>query len=314
MTGLLERFNGGDRQALARILSNVEDQTDLGREALRRLTPRTGNAYLIGLTGPPGSGKSTLAHRLVQAYRERGQTVAVLAIDPSSPFTGGAALGDRIRMLESQDDPDVFLRSMASRGQVGGLALAAFGAALVLDAYGFDMVIIETVGTGQDEVEIASLADTVLLVETPGLGDHVQSVKAGILEIADIVAVNKADLPGAEDVVRDLRQAMRTSRDGDWRIPVLKSVAEDGSGIAELVETIAQHRGHRDRSTAHADRFQTRLVHHARMIALHRIDRWLREGGRSGSNEGSDPVVLADDMLDQFARERLSRSAPRSGS
>lgn len=311
MSGLLERFHQGDRQALARILTNVENQTDLGREALHRLSPGSGRAYLVGLTGPPGAGKSTLAHRMVQAFRRQDKTVAVLAIDPSSPLSGGATLGDRIRMLESQDDSGVFLRSMATRGQVGGLAVAAFGAALVLDAFGFDIVLIETVGTGQDEVDIAGLADTVLLIETPALGDTVQTVKAGILEIADIIAVNKADQPGADEVVRDLRQSVRGSGTEDWRIVILPLISEDGTGVGELIKTIEQHRRQREASAEFGGRRQRRLIQHARMIALHQFGRWLSAQDPDTTAGNIDPAELANDLLCRFARDQASDSTGR---
>jgi LAO/AO transport system kinase len=242
----LDRALTGDVRALARLLSLVEDQAPRMREVIKELLPKTGRARIIGLTGAPGVGKSTMTAALVGAFRAAGHRVAVLAVDPTSPFTGGALLGDRIRMQEHATDEAVFIRSMASRGQLGGLAAATPQAIRVLDAVGFELIIVETVGVGQAEVAIASLADTVVVLLAPGMGDAVQAAKAGILEVADLFVVNKADKPDAQQVVRDLRNmlALGTTEPGGWKPPIITAVASNGprdEGIAELVTRLDAH-------------------------------------------------------------------------
>jgi len=219
---IVSAAQAGDPRALARLISLIEDASPLLRPVIRMIAPMTGNAHVVGLTGAPGVGKSTVTAALVRTYRALGQRVGVLAVDPSSPFTGGALLGDRVRMQEHATDDGVFIRSMASRGHLGGLASATPQAVRILDAAGFDVVLVETVGVGQAEVEIASTADTALVVVAPGLGDSIQAAKAGILEIADIFVVNKSDRPGAHEVTRDLRNmlAMASYGPGDWKPPI----------------------------------------------------------------------------------------------
>jgi len=246
-SSLSARVLAGDVQAIARLLTRVENDDDVGRAALENLLPHTGSAHLIGVTGPPGGGKSTLVNELIRAWREDGKRVAVLAIDPSSPLTGGATLGDRTRMMEWHADPGVFVRSMASRRFGGGLAQNTLAAAMVFDAAGFDPIVIETVGSGQDEVAIADLALTTLLVQAPGMGDSVQTLKAGALEIGDIVVVTKADRPEANDLSRDLRR-LQTLTFGEpqesvgWQPPVIRTSAVTREGIGELVAAIGEHR------------------------------------------------------------------------
>lgn len=245
-TSLTARLKRGDIGAIARLLTRVENDDSIGREALENLLPLTGRAHLIGVTGPPGGGKSTLVNELIRTYRAADKRVAVIAVDPSSPLTGGATLGDRIRMLEWHADSDVFIRSMASRRNGGGLARTTFAAASVLDAAGFDPIIIETVGTGQDEVAIARLAHTTVLVQVPGMGDSIQTLKAGALEIGDLVVVTKADRPEANDLARDLRRmqtlSMALPTEDSWQTPVIKTSAISGEGIPELVEALHRHR------------------------------------------------------------------------
>jgi LAO/AO transport system kinase len=240
----LDRALNGDTRALARMLSLVEDDSPRMREVIRDLLPRTGRARIIGLTGAPGVGKSTMTGALVGAFRAAGRRVAVLAVDPTSPFTGGALLGDRIRMQEHATDEAVFIRSMASRGHLGGLAAATPQAIRVLDAAGFELIIIETVGVGQAEVAIASLADSVVVLLAPGMGDAVQAAKAGILEVADIFVVNKADKPDAQQVVRDLRNMLALGDHGGWKPPIITATAVKGpkdEGTAELVTRLDAH-------------------------------------------------------------------------
>ncbi|MCH7232531.1 methylmalonyl Co-A mutase-associated GTPase MeaB [Glycomyces sp. L485] len=232
----------GDRRAVARLLSAVENHTADSVEVAASVTG--GDATIVGVTGSPGVGKSTLVSALIGAWREAGLRVAVLAVDPSSPFSGGAILGDRIRMSDHALDDGVYIRSVATRGHLGGLAATTGAAVRLLEGLGFDVVVVETVGVGQAEVEIAGLADTTLLLLAPGMGDGIQAVKAGVVEIADVYVVNKADRPGADSAVRDLRAMMSLVKrePGEWRQPVVKTVAHEGTGVDELVEAIAKHR------------------------------------------------------------------------
>ncbi|MEW5828652.1 MAG: methylmalonyl Co-A mutase-associated GTPase MeaB [Chloroflexota bacterium] len=264
---LTDPILSGNRLALSRLLTQVENDTPEGRAALAELFPHTGQAHLIGVTGAPGTGKSSLVNQIALHYRRQGERVAIVAVDPSSPFTGGAVLGDRVRMRDLSGDPGVFIRSMASRGSLGGLAQATASVVQAFDAAGFEVVLIETVGAGQAEVDIARLAHTTLVVEAPGLGDDVQAIKAGILEIADILVVNKADRPGVENTERALRGMLELAhpvkrvfmhhgqrmevpgREADaqtplWIAPIQRTVATEGTGIPELVEAIARHAAH----------------------------------------------------------------------
>jgi LAO/AO transport system kinase len=239
----LDRVRSGDIRALARLLSLVEDSSPRVRSVIKELLPHVGGARIIGLTGSPGVGKSTVTGALVSAFRAAGARVAVLAIDPTSPFTGGALLGDRVRMQQHATDEAVFIRSMASRGHLGGLAASTPQAIRVLDAAGFELIIIETVGVGQAEVAIASLADSVVVLLAPGMGDAIQAAKAGILEVADLFVVNKADRPETHQVVRDLRNMIALADRGpeDWKPPILTTIAMKGEGISELVTRLEAH-------------------------------------------------------------------------
>lgn len=242
---LVDRLDRGDPRALPRLLTLVENGDPRGLVALERLYPRGGHAHVVGITGPPGSGKSTLVAAIVATLRTSGERVAVLAIDPSSPISGGAVLGDRIRMMERHADPGLFVRSMAARGRLGGLAPAAARAVHLLDAAGFPTVLVETVGTGQDGIDVANLAHTVVVVQVPGLGDGVQSIKAGQLEIGDVLVVNKSDLPGAREVTRLLRQDVGERRRADgWDVPVVAASATRPEGIEEVVAAIEAHAAH----------------------------------------------------------------------
>ena len=239
----LGKARAGDTRALARLLSLVEDESPQVRSVIKDLLPDTGRARIIGMTGAPGVGKSTVTSALVRAFRAAGGRVAVLAVDPTSPFTGGALLGDRVRMQDHAVDDQVFIRSMASRGHLGGLAASTPQAIRVLDAAGFGLIIIETVGVGQAEVAIASLADSVVVLLAPGMGDAIQAAKAGILEVADLFVVNKADKPDSQQVVRDLRNMIALAQHGpdDWKPPIVSTVAVKGEGIEELVSRLDQH-------------------------------------------------------------------------
>jgi LAO/AO transport system kinase len=269
-TSLVERVLAGDVRSAARLMRDLDDQAPSAREVMRALFPRTGRAYVVGLTGAPGAGKSSLTDRLIAAYRAQGLTVGVVAVDPTSPFSGGAILGDRIRMQDHALDEGVFIRSMATRGNLGGLSRATADVVSVMDAMGKDVVLVETVGVGQDEIEIAALAHTVVVVAVPGMGDEVQAIKAGVMEIADVFAVNKADREGADRAVRDLHMMLELRRatatrpppghdelhrfpDGEpwspedarfWEPPIVKTVATRDEGVADLCEAIERHRAH----------------------------------------------------------------------
>jgi len=239
---LAARLLAGDRRALARAITLVQDDAPAGRELVREIYPHTGAAAIVGFTGPPGAGKSTLIGALVARRRAAGRTVGVLSIDPTSPFTGGAVLGDRIRLVDHFLDRGVFIRSMATRGALGGLAAAALQAALLMDAAGRDDVYVETVGVGQAEIDIVDHADSVVLVLVPGSGDSVQALKAGVMEIPDVIVVNKADHPLAAQLVREIRGVLALAPPASWRVPVLTTDALRGEGIEELESALAEHR------------------------------------------------------------------------
>jgi len=305
---LVERVLAGDERSLARLISRIEAGDPVGTAALRALRPRSGRARVVGITGAPGSGKSTLVDALIAVSRQRDERVAVLAVDPSSPYSGGAILGDRIRMARWHADAGVYVRSMAARGHLGGLAAATLQVVTLLDAVGFDLVLVETVGVGQSEVEVAAAVDTTLVVLTPGQGDGVQAVKAGLMEIADVFVVNKADQPGAERVVRDVRAALALAApEGEhaWLPPVVTTVASRGTGVPEVDVEIG--------------RFERHLVGHGG-LALKRRGR-AREEVRALMVEAARraiagvPDAVFDDVIaggrdpDAVAMEMLGRAA-----
>jgi LAO/AO transport system kinase len=309
---LASRLVTGDRLALARMISAVEAGRADARRELRCLYARTGRAHVVGVTGPPGSGKSTLTTRLALEYRARGNTVGIVAVDPTSPFSGGAILGDRVRMMELHSDPDVFVRSMATRGVMGGLARSTLDVVLLLDAFGKDIVLLETVGVGQDEVEIVRAADTTVVVGVPNLGDDIQAIKAGILEIADVLVVNKADLTGADRLVAELRAMLQLSSapHGTWSPPIMQTVATAGSGVPELVDRLGEHRtyleatgGWHARRTESARR-QVRAIVEDRVVrrleAVTAGQAWQARFESIASRE-DDPYSVADLVLKEVS-------------
>ena len=303
---LVERARQGEARAVARLISLVEDDSPALPELSSALVSHTGRAHVVGLTGAPGVGKSTSTSALVSALREQGKRVAVLAIDPSSPFSGGALLGDRIRMGEHDTDEEVFIRSMASRGHLGGLAAAAPQALRVLDAAGYDVIVVETVGVGQSEVEVAGLADTTLVLLAPGMGDGIQAAKAGILEIGDIFVINKADRDGAAATRRELRGVLGLRESGGWKPPIVLTVATTGEGVAEVVEHIEAHRRELEASGDLARRRQGRARREIEAIALGQVrKRFVQIGDGAAAlaekvASGSlDPYAAAESLLSE---------------
>jgi LAO/AO transport system kinase len=268
---LVARAIAGERAAIAKLISLVETGGDAARRAIALIHPHTGNAWSIGMTGAPGAGKSTLTDKLVGAVRATGAEVGVLAIDPTSPFSGGAILGDRVRMQEHATDPGVFIRSMATRGHLGGLAVATPQAVRVLDAVGKPWIVVETVGVGQVEVEVAGQADTTVVVVNPGWGDAVQAAKAGLLEVADVFVVNKADRPGVDDAVRDLEGMLELAGEREWRVPIVRTVATNGDGVEELWRVIGEHRAFLERTGLVAERRAARVRDELRSIVAERL-------------------------------------------
>jgi LAO/AO transport system kinase len=308
-TALIERALSGERRAIGQLISLVEDgSADLG-EVMRTIYPRTGRAYTVGITGAPGAGKSTLTEQLVGRARKDDNRVGVLAIDPSSPFSGGALLGDRVRMQSHATDPDVFIRSMATRGHLGGISLATPEAVRVLDAVGKDLVVIETVGVGQAEVEITDACDTTLVVVNPGWGDAVQAAKAGLMEIADVFVVNKADRPGAKDSVRELKQMLEMS-DADWKPEIVETIATKGEGIDDLWTAIEKHRGYQEEHGLLEARRKRRVEREIREIVAERFRQ--RVETEASDLLGSltdevtarkvDPYTAADRLIEHLAR------------
>ncbi len=307
----LDRVRAGDTRALARLISLVEDQSPRVRSVIRELVPATGGARVIGLTGSPGVGKSTVTGALVGAFRAAGGAgvrVAVLAVDPTSPFTGGALLGDRVRMQQHATDDQVFIRSMASRGHLGGLAASTPQAIRVLDAAGFELIIIETVGVGQAEVAVASLADSVVVLLAPGMGDAIQAAKAGILEVADMFVVNKADKPDSQQVVRDLRNmiALAEREQDDWKPPIITTVAMKGEGIEELVSSLDAHWSWLNSSGELARRRQARAREEITALAFAALRGRLSPArvdalARQVADGSLDPFEAAEELLDHHA-------------
>jgi GTPase len=294
---LAERLLEGDKRALARAITLVENGDPEGWALVREVYPKTGRAGMVGFTGPPGVGKSTLIGKLVEHARSRDREVAVLSIDPSSPFTQGALLGDRIRLADHFLDPGVFIRSMASRGSLGGLSEATLQAALLMDASGKDDVFLETVGVGQAEVDIIDHADSIVLVLMPGSGDSVQALKAGVMEIPDVIVVNKSEHPLTDTMVREIRGVLSLGPKQDWRVPIVKTEAGKGEGIEELAEKIAEHHVHIEEAGTLQERRGRNLMNEVLALAAARLRRRLEESIRE------DPQV--QELLDEVVARRL---------
>jgi LAO/AO transport system kinase len=338
---LLDRFRAGHRLALARAISMVENGRPGFEGLLHAVHEELGRAQRVGVTGPPGAGKSTLTSKLAEGYRARDETVGIVAVDPSSPFTGGALLGDRIRMNTISTDPGVFIRSMATRGQLGGLATTSKEVADLVDAYGFDHVILETVGVGQSELEIAGTADSTVVVLVPESGDSIQAMKSGLMEVADLFVVNKADRPGADKLIQELevmlhmrlgeaqpqeaghhgvslrtvgRAAARNRREsaresGGWAIPVLRTVAHKGEGIEELIETLDRHRVYLEETGELSRRRQRRLTERVRAVVERRLQTFVwREGAGEAILESALPELEAGDLSPYAVADRIVRT------
>lgn len=309
-TDLAARFARGDRRALARALTWVENQRPGFESLLDAAHPAIGDAIRLGFTGPPGAGKSTLTEKYALLRRKQGDTVGILAVDPSSPFTGGALLGDRIRMQELVLDSGVFIRSMASRGRLGGLATTSLEAADLLDAFGFDVVIHETVGVGQTERDIVSAADTTIVVLVPESGDAVQAMKAGLMEIADVFVVNKADRPGAERLERALvaTLGLKARHDQGWTPPIVRTVAVDGEGLPALSDAIEAHRAHARKTGALDEKRRQRIAERVRDLVARRLERqvWVESGGEKLLAEAVDRIAAGDATPYSVADEILA--------
>jgi LAO/AO transport system kinase len=309
---LIDQLRAGDPRSLSRVITAVENRTLGWSELLKALFPHSGNARILGLTGPPGAGKSTLVDQLARHYRKENRTVGIIAVDPTSPYTGGAILGDRIRMQEHFSDSGIYIRSMATRGSLGGLARATADVATVLDAAGRDLIMIETVGVGQDEIDIVRLADVTVVILVPGMGDDVQTIKAGIMEIADIFVINKSDREGADRVEREIRALQSLAvRSDHWTPPIVKTVASEGAGIAELAAAIGDYEAYLQKENLilqkKAQNWQDRLVEMLRDALLEKAREQLGDGAVAGyaaevAEHKRDPYQLVEEIVGKLGR------------
>jgi LAO/AO transport system kinase len=318
---LVEGVRSGDRRALARAITLIESSDERAYELIKQLYPETGRAYAVGVTGPPGVGKSSLISALVRHVRAQDRSVGVISVDPSSPFTRGALLGDRIRLADHFLDPEVFIRSMGTRGHLGGLAEATLQAALLLDAAGKDLVFLETVGAGQSEVEIITIADTVLLVLMPGSGDSIQALKAGIMEIPDVIAVNKRDHPAAKTMVNEVRSILALDTDEGWRPPIVLTEALQGEGVEELWDKVEQHRRYLEENQLLADRRAEHLAGEVFAVASARAKSHLEQAVRDNpelqrllgevQRRELDPLTAVREILEKVFKIRSDGDSNR---
>ncbi len=308
----VDRLRGGDSRALARAISMVENREPRATELLKALFPHTGKARILGLTGSPGAGKSTLVDQLARHYRGQNHSVGIIAVDPTSPYSGGAILGDRIRMQDHFSDPGIYIRSMATRGSLGGLARATADVATVLDASGRDLIMIETVGVGQDEIDIVRLADITVVILVPGMGDDVQTIKAGIMEIADIFVINKSDREGAERVEREIRamQSLATRSD-NWTPPIVKTVASEGQGVADLAKAIADYEAFLKKedlvSKRNVQNWRERLIEMLRDAMLEKARAEMNDGDAAHfaaqvADHKRDPYTVVEEIVSRVTK------------
>jgi LAO/AO transport system kinase len=309
---LIKQLRSGDARTLARAISMVENRLPGSADLLKALFPQTGRARILGLTGPPGAGKSTLVDQLAKYYRKQNRTVGIIAVDPTSPYTGGAILGDRIRMQDHFSDPGIYIRSMATRGSLGGLARTTADVTTVMDASGRDLIMIETVGVGQDEVDIVRLADVTVVILVPGMGDDVQSIKAGIMEIADIFVINKSDREGAERVEREIRALQSLAiRSDHWTPSIVKTVATDGTGISELVAAIAEYEAYLQKENLvlqhNIENWQERLIEMLRDALLEKAREQMEDGNVARyaaevAEHKRDPYTLVEEIVSRIGK------------
>jgi len=318
MKNLINLYLSGDRRALARFISFVENEVADVSPLLDKIYNRTGNAYRIGITGPPGAGKSTIVDQLTRLYRKNDRTVGIIAVDPTSPFTGGALLGDRIRMNDHATDPGVFIRSMATRGSLGGLAQRTHEVADLLDAFGFDIVIFETVGVGQSELDVVEAADSTVVVLVPESGDSIQAMKAGLMEIADIFAINKSDREGADRVLLEIQYVLEFSENSrPWKPPVIQTVANTGQGIDKLLKTLEQHLTFQDQNQVRIKKRKKRIENYVRQIVKENI---LKEFWQPSQEEKlrfqieqiigkkRSPYAVSAELISEFNREKQNKA------
>ncbi|MBO8153181.1 methylmalonyl Co-A mutase-associated GTPase MeaB [Thermovirga sp.] len=309
MEKLIEKALNGDARSIARLITLVENESPYAESLMKSIYPHSGKAHIIGITGSPGAGKSTLVDKMIKEMKSKGKTVGVIAVDPSSPFSGGAVLGDRLRMQQHSVDKDVFIRSMGTRGSLGGLSRATYEAALILDACGKDVVIIETVGVGQSEVDIVKIADTVCLVLVPGMGDDIQIMKAGIMEIADVFIVNKSDRDGAERIATEVRMMLDLMPKRSWSPPVIMTIAEKGEGIKELCDKIEEHKTFLTSSEEGKRKKYQRLTNEVEAILAREIARIVEDAWEDTKSKEllddlaqrhNDPYTVAKELLDNI--------------